>query len=68
VLVVERNFAEFSGEGAHDHFKKCHESSLRVVRHGEVALERASAVYSVDPGAEVEGVTAAEGDGCFDEY
>jgi hypothetical protein len=30
VLVVERNFAEFSGEIARDYFGKCHEPGLRV--------------------------------------
>jgi hypothetical protein len=30
VLVVERNFAEFSGEIARDYFGKRHEPSLRV--------------------------------------
>jgi hypothetical protein len=52
VLVAERNFAEFFGDRAHDDFKKCHESSLRVRRHGEVALERASAVRGANPKAE----------------
>jgi hypothetical protein len=39
VLVVERNFAEFSGEIARDYFGKRHEPSLQVGRHGEAALE-----------------------------
>jgi hypothetical protein len=56
VLVVERNFAEFSGEIACDYFGKHHEPSLRVRRHGEVALEGPSAISSADPGAEDEGV------------
>jgi hypothetical protein len=56
VLVVERNFAEFSGEIACDYFGKRHEPSLRVRRHGEVALEAPSAISSADPGAEDEGV------------
>jgi hypothetical protein len=67
VLVVERNFAEFAGEGARDHFKKCHKSSLRVGRYGEAVLEGASTIHSVDPGAEDEGVAAVEGGGWLDE-
>jgi hypothetical protein len=67
VLVVERNFAEFSGEIAHDYFGKRHEPSLQVGRHGEVALEKSGAVSSADPGAEDEGVAAVEGDSWLDE-
>jgi hypothetical protein len=67
VLVVERNFAEFSGEIARDYFGKRHEPSLLVGRHGEAALEGPSAVSSADPGAEEEGVAAVEGDGWLDE-
>jgi hypothetical protein len=67
VLVVERNFAEFSGEIARDYFGKRHEPSLRVGRHGEAALEGSSAVSSGDPGAEDEGVAALEGNGRLDE-
>jgi hypothetical protein len=67
VLVVERNFAEFSGEITHDYFGKRHEPGLRVGRHGEVALEGSGTVSSADPGAEDEGVAAVEGDGCLDE-
>jgi hypothetical protein len=63
ILVVERNFTKFSGDGARDHFEKCHEPSLRVGHHAEAALEGASAVSSADPGAEDEGVAAVEGDG-----
>jgi hypothetical protein len=37
VLIVERNFAEFSGEVAHDHFGKRHEPGVRVGSHGEAA-------------------------------
>jgi hypothetical protein len=58
VLVVERNFTEFSGEVAHDQFGKCHESSLWVGRHGEAALEGTSAVCSAVPGGEDKGVAA----------
>jgi hypothetical protein len=67
VLVVERNFAELSGEIARDYFRKRHETSLRVGWHGETALERSDAVSSADPGAEDEGVAAVEGDGWLDE-
>jgi hypothetical protein len=67
VLVVERNFAEFSGEITRDNFGKRHEPSLRVGRHGEAVLEGSGAVGSADPGAEGEGVTAVEGDGWLDE-
>jgi hypothetical protein len=67
VLVVERNFAEFSGEIARDYFGKRHEPSLRVGRHGEAALEGSSAVNSADLGAEDEGVAAVEGDIWLDE-
>jgi hypothetical protein len=67
VLVVERNFAEFSGEIARDYFGKRHEASLRVGWHGEAALEGSGAVSSADLGAEDEGVTAVEGDSWLDE-
>jgi hypothetical protein len=62
VLVVQRNFAEFSSEIAHDYFGKRHEPSLRVGRHGEAALEESSTVSSADPGAEDRGVAVVEGD------
>jgi hypothetical protein len=62
-MVEERNFAELAGELASDNFWKRHEAGLRVGLHGEVALERACAVCSADPGAEHEGVAAVEGDG-----
>jgi hypothetical protein len=64
VLVVERNFAEFSSEITRDYFGKGHEASLRVGRHGEAALKGSGAVSSADPGAEDEGVAAVEGDSC----
>jgi hypothetical protein len=67
VLVVERNFAEFSGEIARDYFGKRHEPGLRVGRHGEAALEGSGAVSSADSGAENEGVAAVEGDSWLDE-
>jgi hypothetical protein len=46
MLVVERNFAEFSGEIARDNVGKRHEPSLWVGRHGEAALEGTDAVSS----------------------
>jgi hypothetical protein len=67
VLLVERNFAELSGEIARDYFEKHHGPSLWVGRHGEAALEGSSAVSSADPGAEDEGVSAVEGDSWLDE-
>jgi hypothetical protein len=63
VVVEERNFAEFAGEFACDDFRKRHEASLRVGRHGEAALEGARAVSGADPSTEHEGVAAVEGDG-----
>jgi hypothetical protein len=66
VLVVERNFAEFSSEIAHDYFGKHHEPGLRVGRHGEAALERFDAVISANPGAKDESVAAVGGDGWLD--
>jgi hypothetical protein len=62
-MVEERNFIELAGEFACDNFRKCHEASLRVGRHGEAAVERPRAVSSADPSAENEGVAAVEGDG-----
>jgi hypothetical protein len=67
VLVVERNFAEFSGEIARDYFGKRHKPGLRVGRHGEAALEGSGAVSSADLRAEDEGVSAVEGDDWLDE-
>jgi hypothetical protein len=67
VLVVERNFAEFSGEIARDYFGKRHEPGFQVGRHGEAALEGPDAVSSADPGAEDKGVAAVEGDSWLDE-
>jgi hypothetical protein len=65
--VVERNFAEFSGEGARDDFGERHESSFRVRHHGEVVLERTCAICGANLGAEDEGVAAVESDGWLDE-
>jgi hypothetical protein len=65
-LVEKRNFAELAGEFARYYFRKRHEASLRVGRHGEAALERSSAVSSADPGTEDEGVAAVKGDGWLD--
>jgi hypothetical protein len=67
VLVVERNFAKFSGEIARDHLRKCHEPGLQVGCHGEAALEGSSAVSCADLGPKDEGVTAVEGDNWLDE-
>jgi hypothetical protein len=67
VLVVDRNFAELSSEIARDYFGKCHEPSLWVGRHGEVALEGSGAVSSADPGAEDKGVAAFESNSWLDE-
>jgi hypothetical protein len=67
VLVVERNFAEFSGEIARDHFGKRHEPGPRVGCHGEAPLERFGAASGVDPGPEDEGVAAVEGESWLDE-
>jgi hypothetical protein len=67
VFVVERNFAEFSSKGARDDFGKRHESSLQIGCHGEVVLERASAVCGANPRAKNEGVTAVKRDSWLDE-
>jgi hypothetical protein len=67
MLVVARNFAEFSGDIARDYFGKRHEASLRVGWHGEAALEGSGVVSSADPGAEDEGVATVEGDSWLDE-
>jgi hypothetical protein len=67
VLVEKRNFAKLTGEFARDYFGKRHEAGLWVGRHGEVALERPSAVSSADPGAEEKvSSRAVEGDGWLD--
>jgi hypothetical protein len=66
VLIEKRNFAELTGEFAHDYFGKRHEAGLRVGRHGEAVSEGSSAVSGVDPGAEDEGVAAVKGDGWLD--
>jgi hypothetical protein len=67
MFAVERNFAEFSGEIAHDYFGKRHEASLRVGRHGEAVLEGSGTISSADLGAEDEGVAAVECDSWLDE-
>jgi hypothetical protein len=67
VLVVERNFAKFFGERARDDFREHHEPSIKVWRHGEVALEGANAVSDADPGAEDESVAAVESSGWLDD-
>jgi hypothetical protein len=66
VLVVERNFTEFSGEFARDYFGKRHELSARVGSHGEAALERSGTVSSAHPGPEDEGIAAVESDDWLD--
>jgi hypothetical protein len=63
VLVVEQNFAEFSGEVGRDRFRKRHEPSARVGSHGEAALEGFGTVSSANPGPEDEGVAVVEGGG-----
>jgi hypothetical protein len=65
-LVVEQNFAEFSGEFACDHFGRHHEPSARVGSYGEAVLERPGAVSSANPGPEDEGVAAIESNGGLD--
>jgi hypothetical protein len=66
-LVVERNFAEFSGKFARDYFGKRHEPSARVGSHGEAALEGSDAVYIAHPRPEDEGVTAVDSGDWLDE-
>jgi hypothetical protein len=61
------NFAKFFGEIARDYFRKRHEASLRVGRHGDAALEGSGTVSSADPGAEDDGVAAVEGGSWLDE-
>jgi hypothetical protein len=67
VLVVERNFTEFSGKIARDHLGKCHELGLWVGCHGEAALEGSSTISSTAPALKDEGVAAVEGDSWLDE-
>jgi hypothetical protein len=67
VLVVERNFAEFSSEFAYDYFRKSHEPGARVGSHGEAVLEGFGAVSNAHPGPEDEGVAAVESSDCLDE-
>jgi hypothetical protein len=67
LLVEERNFAEFSGEFAHDYFGKRHEPSARVGSHGEAVLEGSVAVSSAHPRPEDECLAAVEGDDWLDE-
>jgi methionine synthase II (cobalamin-independent) len=64
VLVEEQNFAELASEFARHYFRKRHEASLRVGRHGEARWK--DPAVSADPGAEDEGVAAVEGDGWLD--
>jgi hypothetical protein len=67
MLVVERNFAEFSSEFACDYSRKRHEPSARVGSHGEVALEGSDAVSNAHPRPEDEGVAAVESSDWLDE-
>jgi hypothetical protein len=60
MLVVEQNFAEFSGEFACDYFGKRHEPSAQVGSHGEAALEGSGAVSIAHIRPEDEGVAAVE--------
>jgi hypothetical protein len=66
VLVVEQNFAEFTGEFARDHFGKRHEPSAWVGSHGEAALEKPSTVCGAKPRPKDESVTAVQSDGWLD--
>jgi hypothetical protein len=66
VLVVERNFAEFSSEFACDYFGKRHEQSARVGSHGEAVSEGSGAISSAHPGPEDEGVGTVESDDWLD--
>jgi hypothetical protein len=67
VLVVKRNFAEFTDEFARDYFGKRQEPSARVGSHGEAALEGSGAVSSAHPRLEDEGVAAVESGDWLDE-
>jgi hypothetical protein len=67
VLVVERSFAEFSGEFARDYFGKRLEPSARVGSHGEAALEGSGAVSNAHPRPEDEGVAVIESNDWLDE-
>jgi hypothetical protein len=67
VLVVEQNFAEFSGEFARDYFGKHHQPSARVGSHGEAVLEGSGAVSSAHPRPEDEAVAMVESDDWLDE-
>jgi hypothetical protein len=68
VLVVERNFTEFSGEFARDYFGKRHDQpSAWVGSHGEATLEGSGAVSNAHPRPEDEGVAAVESSEWLDE-
>jgi hypothetical protein len=67
VLVEERDFAEFSGEFAHDYFGKRHEPSALVGSHGEAALGKSGAISGAHLGPEDEGVAVVESDDWLDE-
>jgi hypothetical protein len=66
-LVVERTFAEVSGEFARDYFRKRHEPSARIGSHGEAVLEGSDAVSTAHPRPEDEGVAAVESSDWLDE-
>jgi hypothetical protein len=60
VLVVERNFAEFSSDFTRDYFGKRQKPNSRVGSHGEAVLEGSGAVSNAQPRSEDEGVAAVE--------
>jgi hypothetical protein len=62
MLVVERNFTEFSGEFARDYFRKCHEPCARVGSHGEARFEGYGTVNRAHQRPEDEGAAAVESD------
>jgi hypothetical protein len=67
VLVVERNFAKFSGEFDRDYFGKRHEPSARVGSHGEAALQGSGVVSGAHPRPKDEGIAAVESGDWLDE-
>jgi hypothetical protein len=67
VLVVERNFAEYSGEFARNYFGERHEPSARVGSQSEAALEESGVVSSAHPRPEDEGVATVESSDWLDE-
>jgi hypothetical protein len=65
--VVEQICVEFFNELVRRDFYKRHKPNLLVWGHGDVALERSSAINGADPRAEDKGVAVAEGSRCLDE-